>query len=136
MAHFRLHISTKPRSGAAFERSMGSSVTSLLLLLLLREHTPRAHNEQRGYARCPVYQANCVWFHPAPPSALTATNVAENAVVDCKDSVVKPIRTATTQCSASVTSRDSRPVRLPSANGFQNRGKQGVHHEAGRISFD
>ena len=35
-----------------------------------------------------------------------------------------------------VTCRDSRPVRLRSANGFQNRGKQGVHDEAGRISFD
>ena len=35
-----------------------------------------------------------------------------------------------------VTCRDSRPVRLRSPNGFQNRAKQGVHHEAGRISFD
>ena len=100
-AHFRLYVSTKTRSGAAFEQGIGRSITSLLLLLLLRARTPLAHNEQRGYARCPVQQANCVWFQPAPPSALTATNVAENAVVDCTDSVVKPIRTATTQCSAS-----------------------------------
>ena len=100
-AHFRVYIGTKPRSCAAFERSIGSGITSLLLLLLLREHTPLAHNEQRGHARCPVQQANYVWFQPAPSRALTATNVAENAVVDCTDSVVKPIRTATTQCSAS-----------------------------------
>ena len=42
--HFHLHISTKTRSGAAFERGIGSSITSLLLLLLLREHT---HSTQR-----------------------------------------------------------------------------------------
>ena len=164
-----------------------------------------------------MQQANCcVWFQPSPPSAVTATNVAENAVVDCTDSVVKPARTATTQCSASamivlppsnvrrmsrakaqggqapggkaqgvrhgrcwggvmeerkvwkrkhekkkiirtlhargfqtprrwhlgaarpegVACRDSKPIRLRSANVFQNRRKQGVHYQAGRISFD
>ena len=92
-AHFRLHISTKPRSGAAFERGICSSITSLLLLLLLREYT--SNNEQRGYARCHVQQANCVWFQPAPPSALTATSVAENGWSTAR-TLVKPIRTATT----------------------------------------
>ena len=45
-----------------------------------------------------MQQANCVWFQPSFPSALTAKNVRENAVVDRTDSVVKLTRTATTHC--------------------------------------
>ena len=40
-----------------------------------RAHAPLAHIEQGGYARCPVQQANGVWFQPSPQSALTAMNV-------------------------------------------------------------
>ena len=94
------HISTKRRSDAAFERGIDSRATSPLLLLLLREHTPLAHNEQGRYARYPVRPVSCVYFQPALPSALTATNIAGNAVVDCTDSVAKPIRTSKIQCSA------------------------------------
>ena len=72
-----------------------------IAVVAARTHAPLAHNEQRGYARCPLQQASCVWFQPSPLSGLTATTVVENAMVDCTDSVVKPTRTATSQCSAS-----------------------------------
>ena len=126
--------------------SPSTSVQNLALVLLLSEvwaeisipdrccccceNTPLAHNKQRGYARCPVQQASCVWFQPAHPSALTATNVTENAAVECTDSVVKPIRTATTQSSASamIALPPSDLRRARARRSSHRRKPQGVRH--------
>ena len=72
-----------------------------------------------------MQQANCVWFQPASPRALTATNVAENTLVDCTDSVLKPIRTATTQCTAAAM------IALPPIDIRRARG-QAVKPQAGK----
>ena len=80
------HIRTKPCSGAAFAGGRPYH-TRTAVVAAARTHAPLTHHEQRGYAPCPVQQANCVWVQPSPTSAMTATNVAENAVVDCTETI-------------------------------------------------
>ena len=212
MAHIRLHISTKPRSGAAFERGIGSSIPSLLLLLLLLEHTPGTQRTERIRtmpcaagelcmvpARTPErpdghecrgkcggrLQGLCGEADP------DCDNPMQRVYHDClaakrsSKGKGKAVKAQAGKCKASdtggvgagpwknaksgtdntgkitaherpphaafegsegrdlgaarpegVTSRDSRLVRVRSANGFQNRGQQGAHDKVDRIRFD